>query len=141
MDSFVFVSVSVQELVALAYETLHETTTGCATAQAPPTPQAPAAGAVKPSAAPKTSKQSNVRATKSTAPTKGDGTTLGGTDVRLLTPQCAIQLFYTVRNMFELYISIVPVYHRERLVSLPLFAGLIVTFKECSLKISLYQII
>lgn len=29
----------------------------------------------------------------------------------------AIQLFYTVRNMFELYCNVVPTYHKQRLVS------------------------
>ena len=29
----------------------------------------------------------------------------------------AIQLFYTVRNMFELYLNVVPTYHKQHLVS------------------------
>ncbi|XP_038075104.1 centromere/kinetochore protein zw10 homolog isoform X2 [Patiria miniata] len=32
------------------------------------------------------------------------------------TPQCAIQLFYTVRNMFEIFCDVVPTYHRDSLV-------------------------
>ncbi|XP_038075098.1 centromere/kinetochore protein zw10 homolog isoform X2 [Patiria miniata] len=31
------------------------------------------------------------------------------------TPQCAIQLFYTVRNMFEIFCDVVPTYHRDSL--------------------------
>ena len=33
----------------------------------------------------------------------------------------AIQLFYSVRNMFELYCNVVPTYHQQHLVSLWLF--------------------
>ncbi|PFX30588.1 Centromere/kinetochore protein zw10-like [Stylophora pistillata] len=32
------------------------------------------------------------------------------------TPQCAIQLFYSVRNMFELYCNVVPTYHQKHLI-------------------------
>jgi len=39
------------------------------------------------------------------------------------TPQVAIQLFYSVRNMFELFCNIVPVYHKETL-ELPQMAAL-----------------
>ncbi|XP_038074915.1 centromere/kinetochore protein zw10 homolog isoform X3 [Patiria miniata] len=35
------------------------------------------------------------------------------------TPQCAIQLFYTVRNMFEIFCDVVPTYHRDSLQKLP----------------------
>ncbi|XP_072044637.1 centromere/kinetochore protein zw10 homolog [Amphiura filiformis] len=34
------------------------------------------------------------------------------------TPQCAIQLFFTVRNMFELFCDIVPTYHRDSIEKL-----------------------
>ncbi|XP_068688184.1 centromere/kinetochore protein zw10 homolog [Montipora foliosa] len=40
------------------------------------------------------------------------------------TPKCAIQLFYTVRNMFELYCNVVPTYHKQRLATLPQLAAL-----------------
>ncbi|XP_074628136.1 centromere/kinetochore protein zw10 homolog [Acropora palmata] len=40
------------------------------------------------------------------------------------TPTCAIQLFYTVRNMFELYCNVVPTYHKQRLATLPQLAAL-----------------
>ncbi|XP_064622438.1 centromere/kinetochore protein zw10 homolog [Lineus longissimus] len=63
-----FISVSVQSLVTLAYETLHE---ACTSSQ-----------------------------------------------------QCAVQLFYTVRNMFELYSTVVPTFHRDSLTKLPQLAAL-----------------
>ncbi|XP_071789941.1 centromere/kinetochore protein zw10 homolog [Asterias amurensis] len=40
------------------------------------------------------------------------------------TPQCAIQLFYTVRNMFEVFCDVVPTYHRENLQKLPQVSAL-----------------
>ncbi|KAJ7380440.1 Centromere/kinetochore protein zw10 [Desmophyllum pertusum] len=40
------------------------------------------------------------------------------------TPQCAIQLFYSVRNMFELYCNVVPTYHQEHLSTLPQLSAL-----------------
>ncbi|XP_038079437.1 centromere/kinetochore protein zw10 homolog [Patiria miniata] len=40
------------------------------------------------------------------------------------TPQCAIQLFYTVRNMFEIFCDVVPTYHRDSLQKLPLECAL-----------------
>ncbi|XP_014677255.1 PREDICTED: centromere/kinetochore protein zw10 homolog [Priapulus caudatus] len=39
-------------------------------------------------------------------------------------PQCAIQLFYSVRNMFEMYASVVPIHHRDNLVEVPQFAAI-----------------
>ncbi|KAK3747313.1 hypothetical protein QZH41_016941 [Actinostola sp. cb2023] len=38
--------------------------------------------------------------------------------------QSAIQLFYTVRNMFELFCNVVPTYHQESLATLPQLAAL-----------------
>nr|XP_058967958.1 centromere/kinetochore protein zw10 homolog [Pocillopora verrucosa] len=40
------------------------------------------------------------------------------------TPQCAIQLFYSVRNMFELYCNVVPTYHQQHLSKLPQLSAL-----------------
>lgn len=40
------------------------------------------------------------------------------------TPQCAVLLFYTVRNMFELYCNVVPTYHEKRLSTLPQLSAL-----------------
>ncbi|XP_038075121.1 centromere/kinetochore protein zw10 homolog isoform X2 [Patiria miniata] len=40
------------------------------------------------------------------------------------TPQCAIQLFYTVRNMFEIFCDVVPTYHRDSLQKLSLECAL-----------------
>ena len=37
--------------------------------------------------------------------------------------QCAIQLFYCVRNMFELFCTVVAMYHKESLATLPQLAG------------------
>ena len=39
------------------------------------------------------------------------------------TSQCAIQLFYSVRNMFELFCNVVPTFHKENLDSLPQLSG------------------
>lgn len=39
-------------------------------------------------------------------------------------PQCAIQLFYTVRTLFELYSQVVPTYHKDNLVTLPQLSAL-----------------
>ncbi|XP_048418364.1 centromere/kinetochore protein zw10 homolog [Stegostoma tigrinum] len=35
------------------------------------------------------------------------------------TPECAMQLFYTVRNMFHLFYDVVPTYHKDTLQKLP----------------------
>ncbi|XP_069750956.1 centromere/kinetochore protein zw10 homolog isoform X2 [Narcine bancroftii] len=40
------------------------------------------------------------------------------------TPECAVQLFYTVRNMFHLFYDVVPTYHKETLQKLPQLAAL-----------------
>ncbi|XP_067827031.1 centromere/kinetochore protein zw10 homolog isoform X2 [Heptranchias perlo] len=40
------------------------------------------------------------------------------------TPECAVQLFYTVRNMFHLFYDVVPTYHKETLQKLPQLAGI-----------------
>ncbi|KAK6182146.1 hypothetical protein SNE40_009894 [Patella caerulea] len=39
-------------------------------------------------------------------------------------PQCAIQMFYAVRNIFELYCSVFPTYHRQSLETLPQLTAL-----------------
>ncbi len=39
-------------------------------------------------------------------------------------PQCAIQLFYAVRNVFETYQSVVPNVHKENLENLPQLSGI-----------------
>ncbi|XP_041352899.1 centromere/kinetochore protein zw10 homolog [Gigantopelta aegis] len=38
--------------------------------------------------------------------------------------QCAIQLFYAVRNMFEIFCSVFPIYHKHNLETLPQLAAL-----------------
>ena len=38
-------------------------------------------------------------------------------------PQCAVQMFYTVRNIFELFCSVVPTYHAHSLANFPQFTG------------------
>ncbi len=40
-----------------------------------------------------------------------------------MTPECACQLFYVVRNMFELYCTVVPTYHQQSLETLPQVSG------------------
>ncbi|XP_015193095.1 centromere/kinetochore protein zw10 homolog [Lepisosteus oculatus] len=40
------------------------------------------------------------------------------------TKQCAIQLFYTVRNIFQLFYDVVPTYHKENLQKLPQLAAI-----------------
>ncbi|XP_070566782.1 centromere/kinetochore protein zw10 homolog [Ptychodera flava] len=40
------------------------------------------------------------------------------------TTQCAVQLFYTVRNMFELFCEVVPTYHKQNLQQLPQLSAL-----------------
>ncbi|XP_077999477.1 centromere/kinetochore protein zw10 homolog [Glandiceps talaboti] len=40
------------------------------------------------------------------------------------TTPCAIQLFYTVRNMFELFCEVVPTYHKNSLQQLPQLSAL-----------------
>ncbi|MBN3302540.1 ZW10 protein, partial [Amia calva] len=40
------------------------------------------------------------------------------------TSQCAIQLFYTVRNIFQLFYDVVPTYHKENLQKLPQLAAI-----------------
>ena len=37
--------------------------------------------------------------------------------------EMSVQLFYTTRNMFEMFASLVPVYHRQLLTTLPQLAG------------------
>ena len=37
--------------------------------------------------------------------------------------EMSVQLFYTSRDMFEMFASLVPVYHRELLTTLPQLAG------------------
>ena len=38
-------------------------------------------------------------------------------------PQCALQMFYATRNVFELYCSVVPAYHKDSLEKLPQLSG------------------
>ena len=38
-------------------------------------------------------------------------------------PETSVQLFYTARNMFEMFSSLVPVYHHQLLSTLPQLAG------------------
>ncbi|XP_051960310.1 centromere/kinetochore protein zw10 homolog [Xyrauchen texanus] len=38
-------------------------------------------------------------------------------------PQCAVQLFYTVRNIFHLFYDVVPTYHKENFLKLPHLAA------------------
>ncbi len=38
-------------------------------------------------------------------------------------PECGIQLFYATRNIFEVFCSVVPTYHKEALTTLPQLAG------------------
>ncbi|XP_028666136.1 centromere/kinetochore protein zw10 homolog [Erpetoichthys calabaricus] len=40
------------------------------------------------------------------------------------TSHCAIQLFYTVRNIFQLFYDVVPTYHKENLQKLPQLAAI-----------------
>ncbi|NXD86981.1 ZW10 protein, partial [Halcyon senegalensis] len=40
------------------------------------------------------------------------------------TDQCCIQLFYSVRNIFQLFYDVVPTYHRENLQKLPQLAAI-----------------
>ncbi|XP_078055144.1 centromere/kinetochore protein zw10 homolog isoform X1 [Mustelus asterias] len=40
------------------------------------------------------------------------------------TPECAVQLFYTVRNMFHLFYDVVPTYHRDTLQKFPQLAAI-----------------
>ena len=44
-------------------------------------------------------------------------------------PQCAIQMFYAIRNMFELYCSVVPAYHKESLEKIPQLSGNFTTYE------------
>jgi len=37
--------------------------------------------------------------------------------------ETSVQLLYTARNMFEMFASLVPVYHRQLLATLPQLAG------------------
>ncbi|KAA0720093.1 Centromere/kinetochore protein zw10 -like protein [Triplophysa tibetana] len=39
-------------------------------------------------------------------------------------PQCAVQLFYTVRNIFHLFYDVVPTYHKENFLKLPHLAAI-----------------
>ncbi|XP_048471545.1 centromere/kinetochore protein zw10 homolog [Rhincodon typus] len=40
------------------------------------------------------------------------------------TPECAMQLFYTIRNMFHLFYDVVPTYHKDTLQKLPQLAAI-----------------
>ncbi|XP_051956225.1 centromere/kinetochore protein zw10 homolog [Xyrauchen texanus] len=39
-------------------------------------------------------------------------------------PQCAVQLFYTVRNIFHLFYDVVPTYHKENFLKFPHLAAI-----------------
>uniref|UniRef100_A0A8C1QGS4 Centromere/kinetochore protein zw10 homolog n=1 Tax=Cyprinus carpio TaxID=7962 RepID=A0A8C1QGS4_CYPCA len=39
-------------------------------------------------------------------------------------PQCAVQLFYTVRNIFHLFYDVVPTYHKDNFLKLPHLAAI-----------------
>uniref|UniRef100_A0A667Z271 Centromere/kinetochore protein zw10 homolog n=1 Tax=Myripristis murdjan TaxID=586833 RepID=A0A667Z271_9TELE len=39
-------------------------------------------------------------------------------------PQCALQLFFTVRNIFQLFYDVVPTYHKESLLKFPHLAAI-----------------
>uniref|UniRef100_A0A8C1ZJG9 Centromere/kinetochore protein zw10 homolog n=1 Tax=Cyprinus carpio TaxID=7962 RepID=A0A8C1ZJG9_CYPCA len=39
-------------------------------------------------------------------------------------PQCAVQLFYTVRNIFHLFFDVVPTYHKDNFLKLPHLAAI-----------------
>uniref|UniRef100_A0A8C1N5X2 Zw10 kinetochore protein n=1 Tax=Cyprinus carpio TaxID=7962 RepID=A0A8C1N5X2_CYPCA len=39
-------------------------------------------------------------------------------------PQCAVQLFYTVRNIFHLFFYVVPTYHKDNFLKLPHLAAI-----------------
>ena len=47
----------------------------------------------------------------------------GSSDRSLCGRQMSVQLFYTARNMFEMFASLVPVCHRQMLSTLPQMAG------------------
>ena len=38
-------------------------------------------------------------------------------------PQCAVQIFYAVRNIFELFCSVFPTYHADSLANFPQLTG------------------
>jgi len=51
-------------------------------------------------------------------------------------PQCAIQMFYAVRNMLELFCSVFPTYHKKSLASFPQLCGInYIDFVFCKLYI------
>ena len=41
-------------------------------------------------------------------------------------PQCAVQMFCSVRNMFELFCNVFPTYHKQSLETLPQFTGIVI---------------
>ncbi|GAB1600910.1 centromere/kinetochore protein zw10 homolog [Argonauta hians] len=41
------------------------------------------------------------------------------TEASSSSPQCAIKMFYAVRNIFELFCCVFPIYHKQRLTTLP----------------------
>ena len=42
--------------------------------------------------------------------------------------QCAVQLFFAVRNIFELFCSVIPTFHRENLLKFPQHSGIIIIY-------------
>ena len=125
-------SVSIKALVALAYETLHEASaahlstlsssgpTPASTSSAPCSASGPPASSkakTRPPAGPKGGSEGSL------SPPGGAQGPPGGATPVLLGVDCIVQLFYCVRSMFELYVSMAPVCHRDQLTTLPLFAG------------------
>lgn len=41
---------------------------------------------------------------------------------------CAVQLFFAVRNMFELFCSVMPTFHRENLLKFPQHSGIVIIY-------------
>jgi hypothetical protein len=50
--------------------------------------------------------------------------------------QCAVQLFFAVRNIFELFCSVIPTFHRENLLKFPQHSGIIIIYFILSNNIS-----
>jgi len=60
-------------------------------------------------------KSTSVNDNSSDGPAENDSDSTGD--------KTSVQLFYTARNMFEMFSSLVPVYHHQLLSSLPQLAG------------------
>ena len=46
--------------------------------------------------------------------------------------EMSVQLLYTARSMFEMFASVVPVYHRQQLSTVPQLAGIITLSQYCT---------